>query len=133
MVSRITTDMNERLSYLFPQFHNLESLKVGQRTSPVCLFGLLGVGAVGPFGVDLVLSPKLADGTSSSGERELGDRQGSEVDVREGSNVTGDNLVLLSRRAIDKNLVCAQTAHDEVCQKPFPKTRNPKGKEEKKT
>lgn len=91
-------------THLLPEPENLEALKVGQVLPPVGTLGLLGVVALGPLAIDLVLLPQLLDGTSAGRARELGNDEVGEGGVVESEDVTGDDLLLFGGRTVNEDL-----------------------------
>lgn len=77
-------------TYLLPQPHHLEALKVGQRPPLGGLSAGLGPGAVVPLLLDTGLLPGSLDGTVARGADDLVENYGGEGDVGEGSGVAGD-------------------------------------------
>lgn len=92
-------------THLLPEPENLEALKVGQVLPPVGALGLLGVVALGPLAIDLVLLPQLLDGASTGSARELGNDEVGEGGVVESENVTGDDLLFLGGRTVNEDLL----------------------------
>lgn len=91
-------------AYLLSEPENLETLKVGQVLPPVGALRLLGVVALGPLAIDLVLLPQLLDGTSTGRAGELGDDEVGEGGVVESEDVTGDDLLLFGGRTVNEHL-----------------------------
>ena len=101
---RIAQPIPSSSTYLLPESHDLEALKVVQVLPSLGALGLLGVVALGPLAVDLVLLPQLSHGAGTSSAGQLGDDERSEGGVGERENVTGHDLVLLGRGAVNEDL-----------------------------
>lgn len=80
--------------YLFLQLHNLESLKVRQRTPLLPLFSPLCPSALLPFSLDLLFFPCPSNWTSTGGSWKFGDDDGSDDSVIKAHCVTGHVAVL---------------------------------------
>lgn len=90
-------------TYLLPQLHDLEALKVVQTPSLSERRALLGPCAVIKLLLDLVLLPLLRDVADTAGARKLGDDDGCEGELCEGDFLADDGGLL--RGTVDENLV----------------------------
>lgn len=91
-------------TYLLSEFHDLESLEIREVPPLLHLLSLLGERGLSPLAVDFGFGPQFANGTRTSGERKLGDEEAGKGDVREGSDVTGNDVLLITGGTIDENL-----------------------------
>lgn len=112
MCARSTPD-RRIITYLFTEAQDLEALEVGEVLPALSAVGLLSKAGLGPLAVDLVLLPELLHGAGTGSTGELGNGEGSEGGVGEGKNVTGHDLLLLRRGAVDQDLheIASQYTH----------------------
>lgn len=91
-------------TYLLPQPHDLEALKVVQLLPPRRLLHLLRVGASGPLGINISRLPLLLQGRGSSSSWELGNDDIGERQALESSGMTWNGELLDRRWAIYEDL-----------------------------
>jgi hypothetical protein len=91
-------------SSLLLESHNLEAVEVGQVLPSLDLLTLLGPVALLPLGVDLVLLPKLLDGTVSGATDEALNNELGEQALGQGNGLSGDSQSRVGGRTVDENL-----------------------------
>lgn len=91
-------------SSLLLESQNLEAVEVGQVLPPLDLLALLGPVALLPLGVDLVLLPKLLDGTVSGATDEAFNDELGEQALGQGNGLSGDSQSRVGGGAVDENL-----------------------------
>ena len=103
-----TASPGSQETYLLPQLHDLEPLKVVQLPPLLHRSALLGPGALVELLLDLVLLPLLRNVSNTGGAGQLGDDDGGEGELGEGNLLTGDGGLLGG--TIDKDLSGSVTA-----------------------
>ena len=86
--------MKESGTHLFPQLHDLETIKVIELPPLLELSAALCPVAGSKLGLNLLLLPQLPDGSVTSGAGKAGKDNGGERKVRELGGVAGHDLFL---------------------------------------